>query len=45
MSIRDAERDAIERAIRATGGNKTAAAHMLGISRKTLYVKLRAYGL
>ncbi|MHC4473550.1 MAG: sigma-54 interaction domain-containing protein, partial [Planctomycetota bacterium] len=44
-SLKEAERDAIEQALRATEGNKTQAARLLGISRKQLYVKLRAYGL
>ena len=45
LSLKDAERGAIERALRETEGNKTHAARLLGISRKQLYVKLKAYGL
>lgn len=41
-SIGDAEREMILKAIRICGGNKTRAARMLGISRKTLWQKLRA---
>ncbi len=44
-SLKDAERDAIQRALLATEGNKTHAARLLGISRKQLYVKLKTYGL
>jgi hypothetical protein len=32
-----AQRDQIERVLTAVGGNKTAAAHELGISRRSLY--------
>jgi len=45
VSMREAEKDAIERALDATTGNKTQAARLLGISRKQLYAKLRAYGI
>ncbi|MEW6743739.1 MAG: sigma-54 dependent transcriptional regulator [Planctomycetota bacterium] len=45
LSLRAAERDAIARALRTTRGNKSRAALLLGLSRKQLYVKLRAYGL
>jgi DNA-binding NtrC family response regulator len=45
LSIEEAERDAIARALRETEGNKTRAAKLLGISRKQLYVKIRRYGL
>jgi len=37
---RDAEDRRIEQALEAAGGNKTLAAQMLGISRKTLWEKL-----
>jgi DNA-binding NtrC family response regulator len=36
------ERRAIDAALRATGGNRTRAAALLGINRVTLYKKLRA---
>ncbi len=39
--IADLERDEIDRVLKACGGNKTKAAKMLGISRKTLWQKLR----
>jgi len=40
----DAERDAICRAIRATGGNKSEAARLLGISRAKPYDKIARLG-
>lgn len=39
------EREAILRVLAATGGNKTQAAKRLGISLRTLYRKLEAYGI
>jgi two-component system response regulator AtoC len=44
-SIKDAERELIEKAIAKHGGNMTAAAAELGISRKTLFNKRREMGL
>jgi DNA-binding protein Fis len=35
----------IETAIELTMNNRVAAAEMLGLSRQSLYVKLRKYGL
>ena len=40
-ALEDVEHLAIERAIRLCGGNRTRAAALLGISRDTLYRKLR----
>jgi len=40
-----AERRMIERALEATGGNRTRAAALLGISRKTLFNKMRELGI
>jgi transcriptional regulator PpsR len=39
------EKICIETAIELTGNNRVAAAEMLGLSRQSLYVKLRKYGL
>ncbi|MBI1849814.1 MAG: sigma 54-interacting transcriptional regulator [Planctomycetes bacterium] len=44
-ALHELEREAIVRALSACGGNKVAAARRLGISRPTLYAKLRHYGL
>jgi DNA-binding protein Fis len=35
----------IETAVTLTRNNRVAAAEMLGLSRQSLYVKLRKYGL
>jgi sigma-54 dependent transcriptional regulator, acetoin dehydrogenase operon transcriptional activator AcoR len=43
--IQTAESDAIESAIRTTHGNKSAAATILGLSRSSLYRKMREYRL
>ncbi len=39
-TLREIEMQAIHSALEQTGGNKTAAAHQLGVSLKTLYNKL-----
>jgi len=41
--IRDVERRLIYRTIRLTGGNKTRAAELLGISLRSLYYRLQRY--
>jgi transcriptional regulator PpsR len=47
--VRDAtdviERLCIEAALQLTGDNRASAAEVLGLSRQSLYVKLRRYGL
>ncbi len=40
LNLRDLERIAIERALAATGGHRTRAADLLGISERTLRNKL-----
>jgi two-component system response regulator AtoC len=42
---RDAERGALLDALRRCGDNRTLAARVLGVSRRTLYNKLREHGL
>jgi two-component system response regulator AtoC len=44
-AIKKAERRALEKALRKAGGNRTTAARILGISRRTLYYKLEEHGL
>ncbi len=39
------ERLCIEAALELTGDNRASAAEILGLSRQSLYVKLRRYGL
>jgi DNA-binding NtrC family response regulator len=43
LSLAEAERQAIERALAASSGNKTQAARLLGITPKTLNAKLALY--
>lgn len=43
--IEQIEHDAISRALRACGGNKVHAADRLGMSRSTLYRRIRALGV
>jgi len=43
--LADMEREQIDRAMKAAGGNKAAAARLLGLDRKTLYRKLELYGI
>jgi transcriptional regulator with PAS, ATPase and Fis domain len=44
-SLADTEADQIRRVLAATGGNKSRAAKILGIERKTLYRKLERMAL
>jgi transcriptional regulator with PAS, ATPase and Fis domain len=44
-SLADAEAEQIRKVLAATGGNKSRAAQILGIERKTLYRKLERMGL
>ncbi len=45
VSMRELERRALEQALEKTGGNRTRAAEMLGISLRTVRNKVREYGL
>jgi two-component system response regulator HydG len=44
-SLKDMEREMIFRTLNETGGNRTHAAKILGISRRTLQLKLKDYGI
>jgi len=44
-SLEDMERDYILRILREFNGNQSKASQVLGIDRKTLYLKLKKYGL
>ena len=44
-SLKEVERDMILRTLEDTGGNRTRSAEILGISRRTLQLKLKEYGV
>jgi two-component system response regulator AtoC len=43
--LEELERDYIERVLSITGGNQSKASQILGINRKTLYHKIKKFGL
>jgi DNA-binding NtrC family response regulator len=45
MTMQDLEREAISAALREVHGNRRRAAEMLGIGERTLYRKIKEYGL
>jgi two-component system response regulator FlrC len=45
VTLEDAEREVIERALAAVDGNRRKAAERLGIGLRTLYDKLKRYGM
>ena len=45
LSLADAEKHAIQRALEASGGNVTKAAKRLGIARATIYRKMQRLGV
>jgi DNA-binding NtrC family response regulator len=45
LTLRGAEKRAIERALALHDGNRTHAARTLGIGRRTLQMKIREFGL
>jgi DNA-binding NtrC family response regulator len=45
LTLQEAEKQLIIRALQAAKGNRTTAARQIGISRRTLHRKLHAYGL
>jgi DNA-binding NtrC family response regulator len=42
--LEDMEKEHILKVLRETGGNRAMASRLLGIDRKTLYLKLKKYG-
>ncbi|MES1173899.1 MAG: helix-turn-helix domain-containing protein [Myxococcales bacterium] len=44
-AVRAAERRALERALKKAAGNRVLAARLLGVSRRTLFYKLRIHGI
>jgi transcriptional regulator with PAS, ATPase and Fis domain len=42
-AVEDAERRAISAALEASGGNRRAAAKVLGVSLRTLFYKIERY--
>ncbi len=45
MTVEEAEKELIIQALKDTGGNRTAAAKKIGISRRTLHRKLKQFNL
>ncbi len=45
LTLRELERSLLERTLDATGGNRTRAADMLGVSLRTVRNKIREFGL
>ena len=45
QTLQDMEKDMIEKAIKQHGGNISAIAAQLGITRQTLYNKMKKFGL
>ena len=45
ITLQEAERQLLEKTLRATGGNRTRAAEMMGVSLRTVRNKIREYGL
>jgi two-component system, NtrC family, response regulator AtoC len=45
VSLEEMEKEHIEKLLRANGYNRARTAEALGISKKTLYLKIRRYGL
>jgi DNA-binding NtrC family response regulator len=45
LNLGQLERSAIQEALNQSGGNRRRAAEALGISERTLYRKIKEYGL
>jgi DNA-binding NtrC family response regulator len=43
--MRNVEKEVIARTLKQTNGHRTRAASELGINRKTLFKKMKAYGI
>lgn len=43
LTVKEAEKELIIRALKETGGNRTLAARKIGMSRRTLHRKLHTY--
>ncbi len=44
-SLEEMEKNYILRVLKEAGGNQSRASQLLGIDRKTLYLKLKKYGI
>ena len=44
LSLAEVEREYMVHVMNAAGGNRTLAAKILGVDRKTLYRKLKSFG-
>jgi transcriptional regulator of acetoin/glycerol metabolism len=44
-SLEEMEKNYILRVLKEAGGNQSKASQLLGIDRKTLYLKLKKYGI
>jgi two-component system response regulator HydG len=45
LTVKEAEKQLLIRALKETGGNRTLAAKKIGVSRRTLHRKLHTYNL
>jgi two-component system response regulator HydG len=45
ISLQEMEKDLILKTLEDTGGNRSRAADILGINRRTLQIKLKEYGM
>jgi len=45
VTLQEAERELLEKTLQATGGNRTRAAELMGVSLRTVRNKIREYGL
>jgi two-component system response regulator HydG len=45
LTFDEVEREHVIKVLQAVHGNRTIAAHVLGVNRKTLYSKLQRWGI